>query len=99
MPGKTINKKVVENLAELSRLDLTDHEKEKLVKDLNSILDYVKELEEVPTQGINLDFVKKTDKEFRHDIINNEVIASNDELIAGFKEQKDKRLKIPPVFN
>jgi len=99
MPEKTINKKVVENLAELSRLDLTDREKEKLVKDLNSILDYVKELEEVPTQGINLDFVKKTEKEFRQDIINNEVIASNDELIAGFKEQKDKRLKIPPVFN
>ncbi len=98
MAGKTINKKVVENLAELSRLDLTDHEKEKLVKDLNSILDYVKELEKVPTQGINLDFVKKSGKEIRQDIINNEIIASNDELIAGFKDKKEKRLKIPPIF-
>ena len=88
MAGKTINKKVVENLAELSRLDLTDHEKEKLVKDLNSILDYVKELEKVPTQGINLHFVKKSGKEIRQDIINNEIIASNDELIAGFKYKK-----------
>jgi len=99
MAEKTINKKVVENLAELSRLDLTDNEKEKLVKDLNSILDYVKELEQVPTQGINLDFVKKNEKKLRSDIINNDILASNDELIASFKEQKEKRLKIPPIFN
>jgi aspartyl-tRNA(Asn)/glutamyl-tRNA(Gln) amidotransferase subunit C len=99
MTEKLINKKTVENLAELSRLDIKESEQEKIAKDLNSILNYIKELEKVPTQGINLDFVKKTDKEFRQDIINNEVIASNDELIAGFKEQKDKRLKIPPVFN
>jgi aspartyl-tRNA(Asn)/glutamyl-tRNA(Gln) amidotransferase subunit C len=99
MTEKLINKKTVENLAELSRLDIKESEQEKIAKDLNSILNYIKELEKVPTQGINLDFVKKTDKEFRQDIINNEVITSNDELIAGFKEQKDKRLKIPPVFN
>ena len=99
MAAKTITKKTIEDLAELSRLDLTDSEKEKLVKDLNSILDYVKELEEVPTQGISLDFVKKTGKEMRQDTINNEVIASNNDLISGFKEQRDKRLKIPPIFN
>jgi aspartyl-tRNA(Asn)/glutamyl-tRNA(Gln) amidotransferase subunit C len=99
MTEKLINKKTVENLAELSRLDIKESEQEKIAKDLNSILNYIKELEKVPTQGINLDFVKKTDKEFRQDTINNEIIASNDELIAGFKEQKDKRLKIPPVFN
>lgn len=98
MAEKTINKKAVENLAELSRLDLTDHEKEKLVKDLNSILDYVKELEKVPTQDINLDFVKKNEKELRLDAINNKIIASNDELIAGFKDKKERRLKIPPIF-
>jgi len=98
MTEKLINKKTVENLAELSRLDLTDHEKEKLVKDLNSILDYVKELEEVSTQNINLDFVKKNEKELRPDTINNEIIASNDELIADFKDKKERRLKIPPIF-
>lgn len=98
MAEKTINKKVVENLAELSRLDIKESEKEKIAEDLNSILSYIKELEKVPTQGIDLNFVKKTDKEFRRDIPTEEKVSTKDELIESFKDRKDDFLKIPPVF-
>ena len=98
MIEKLINKKTVENLAELSRLDIKESEQEKIAKDLNSILDYIKELEKVPTQGINLDFVKKTNKEFRHDVPQ-ENITERELLIEPFKDRKDNFLKIPPIFN
>ena len=98
MAEKTINKKVVENLAELSRLDIKESEKEKIAEDLNSILNYIKELEKVPTQGIDLNFVKKTNKEFRRDIPTEEKVSTKDELIESFKDRKDDFLKIPPVF-
>ena len=98
MAEKTINKKVVENLAELSRLDIKESEKEKIAEDLNSILSYIKELEKVPTQDIDLNFVKKTDKEFRRDIPTEEKVSTKDELIESFKDRKDDFLKIPPVF-
>ena len=98
MAEKTINKKVVENLAELSRLDIKESEKEKIAEDLNSILNYIKELEKVPTQGIDLNFVKKTNKEFRRDIPTEEKVSTKDALIDSFKDRKDALLKIPPVF-
>ncbi|MEK7459525.1 MAG: Asp-tRNA(Asn)/Glu-tRNA(Gln) amidotransferase subunit GatC [Patescibacteria group bacterium] len=37
----------VENLAELAKLELTDNEKEKILKDMEGILSYVKQIEEV----------------------------------------------------
>lgn len=98
MAEKLINKKIVENLAELSRLDIKESEQEKIAEDLNSILDYIKELEKVPTQGISLDFVKKTDKEFRHDIPQ-ENITERELLIEPFKNREGKFLKVPPIFN
>jgi len=97
MIEKLINKKTVENLAELSRLDIKESEQEKIAEDLNSILNYIKELEQVPTQGINLDFVKKTNKEFRHDIPQ-ENVTERESLIEPFKDRDGKFLKIPPIF-
>ena len=39
--------KDVENLARLARIDLTDEEKQAMLKDMKSILDYVDQIEKV----------------------------------------------------
>ena len=39
--------KDVENLAELARLELSMEEKEAMLKDMDSILEYVKQVEEI----------------------------------------------------
>ena len=47
-----LSKKEVEHIAKLSRLDLTEKEKEKFAHQLSAILDYVSELKKVDTKGI-----------------------------------------------
>ena len=47
-----LSKKEVEYIAKLSRLGITEKEKEKFQKQLSSILDYVAELSKVDTKGV-----------------------------------------------
>jgi aspartyl-tRNA(Asn)/glutamyl-tRNA(Gln) amidotransferase subunit C len=51
--------KDIENLSELAKLDLSQEEKEKILKDLDGILDYVKQIEEVEVENYEEDFVHK----------------------------------------
>ncbi|VAW19187.1 hypothetical protein MNBD_BACTEROID05-1045 [hydrothermal vent metagenome] len=46
-----IEKKDVEKLAELSRIDISEKEKDMLIKDLDAILEYVSEVHEVAAGG------------------------------------------------
>ena len=50
-----MNIKDVENLAKLARLELSMEEKEAMLKDMDSILDYVKQVEElkIPDTKVN----------------------------------------------
>ncbi len=43
-----LERKDIDNLAGLARLDLLENEKDKLQKDMESILDYVSELQKAP---------------------------------------------------
>jgi len=97
MKKELINKKTVDHLLELSRLKIGEKEKEKLVDDLNEILNYVKELEKIPTENINLDVIKKS-KKLRPDKPKEESLSDWEKLIEGFRERKEACLKIPPVF-
>lgn len=45
----------VENLAKLSRIELTESEKGKIASDLGAILDYVSELKKAPVGEIKID--------------------------------------------
>jgi aspartyl-tRNA(Asn)/glutamyl-tRNA(Gln) amidotransferase subunit C len=40
-------------VADLANLELTDQERQRLVKDLNSILDYIDRLNELDTSGVS----------------------------------------------
>lgn len=44
-----ISKEEIEKLAELSRIEVTEDEKKKLINDIESILGYVSEIQEVAT--------------------------------------------------
>lgn len=74
--------KEVEHIAELARLGLNKEEKEKFAKQLSSILDYVDQLKEVDTKGVEptaqvtglqsvmrTDEIKGCDKETRTGIL------------------------------
>jgi len=48
-----ISKKEVSHIAKLARLKLTEEELEKYSRELSVILDYVRELEKVKTEGVS----------------------------------------------
>ncbi|OGI85686.1 hypothetical protein A3A01_00020 [Candidatus Nomurabacteria bacterium RIFCSPLOWO2_01_FULL_39_17] len=47
-----MNIKDVENLAELARIELTEEEKKEILSDMESILGYVKQIEEVKVEDV-----------------------------------------------
>lgn len=47
----SVTKKDVEHVAELARLHFTEEEKENLIQDLNNILGYIDQLNELDTEG------------------------------------------------
>ena len=47
-----MDKKQVEHIAKLARMEINDREKEKFASQISSILDYVEQLQQVDTEGI-----------------------------------------------
>ena len=84
-----MNIKDVENLVELARIDLTEEEKQGLLKDFDSILAYVKQIESVNTREIKsenkLYNIWREDienkKEFSEKLIKDQFSASQDGFV------------------
>ena len=93
-----INKKSLEHLAELARLELSEKETEKFQKDLGNILNYFEELKLVNTDKV----VPMTGGTSLKNIFREDGDAvpfdKQDKLINEFPESEHGRLKIPPVF-
>jgi aspartyl-tRNA(Asn)/glutamyl-tRNA(Gln) amidotransferase subunit C len=92
-----IDKKTLEYLAELGRIELTESEKPKLLEDLRKILDYFQELQKLDTTNIEpMAGAADAKNIFREDTIKpNETTKK---LIENFPEKENDFLKIPPVF-
>jgi aspartyl-tRNA(Asn)/glutamyl-tRNA(Gln) amidotransferase subunit C len=81
-----MNIKDVENLAELARLELSMEEKEAMLKDMDSILEYVKQVEElkIPDTKVNYSLYnvwredEMVPKEFSHELITEQFPHSKD---------------------
>jgi aspartyl-tRNA(Asn)/glutamyl-tRNA(Gln) amidotransferase subunit C len=106
-----INKKTLEHLAKLARIELDAREEEKLLKDLQKILDYFGELQELETANVQ----PLTGGTELKNVLREDGKRENPEAIppaagcygagtnrgAGteqFPEKHDGYLKIPPVF-
>ena len=87
----------LEHLARLARLELDPKEEEKLLKDLQSILNYFKELLQVKTEGGQTPIDKIPHKNvFRED--GDRENTNHKEGIDQIPAQKDGFLEIPKVF-
>ncbi len=92
-----INKKTLEYLAELARIELDPREEEKFLKDLQKILDYFEELKMLDTKDTRL----MTDDSGLKNVFREDEERKNTNHQAGieaFPEKQDGYLKIPPVF-
>ena len=93
-----INCETIEHLASLSNFSLSDDEKTSLSKDLQNIIKYISQLDE-----LNTDNVEPTYQVFEMENIwrDDEIIkqdANREELLAMTKEEKDNQIKVPKVL-
>ncbi len=87
--------KDIENLAELAKIELSDKEKEGLLKDLDGILAYVKQIEEVKVADLEEKYLLKN--VWREDEIKNPVF-SPDLVIKQFPDAQDNFVKVKKIL-
>jgi aspartyl-tRNA(Asn)/glutamyl-tRNA(Gln) amidotransferase subunit C len=87
--------KDVENLAELAKIELTDIEKQNLLKDMEEILGYVKQVQRVETKDIETNYLNKN--VWREDLPASSVF-SKDLIIDQFPDSKDGFVKVKKIL-
>ena len=89
-----ITREMVDHVAALSRLSLTEEEKRRQEKDMGEILAYMDKLNELDTDGVEpMSHVFPLGNVFRAD----EVAASEDRaaLLANAPDQRDGAFRVP----
>ena len=93
-----IKREDILHLAVLSNLSLKEDEIEPLKKDLEGIIKYISQLDELDTENVEptyqvfeMENVWRSDKVLAQD-------ATREELLALTKEEKDNQIKVPKVL-
>lgn len=93
---KLISKKDVEHVAKLARIELSEDEKEKFAKQLGNIIEYVDQLNEVDTEGVEpmahpctITNVTRADRACYKN--------TREELLANAPEEEDSFFKVPKI--
>jgi aspartyl-tRNA(Asn)/glutamyl-tRNA(Gln) amidotransferase subunit C len=94
----TFNKETIRSLIQLSRIDCTEEEQERLLKDLEKIIHYFEQLEE-----INTDNIPPCNQvlEGMHNVMRDDVVGSTlprEEFLANAPSQIGGMIRIPPVI-
>lgn len=93
-----IKREDIIHLAELSDFSLAEEEIDKLGADLQGIIKYISQLDELDVSGVEPTYqVFKMENVWRPD----EVVqqdASREQLLALTKESKDNQIKVPKVL-
>lgn len=93
-----IDKKHLEHLAALARIEIKKGEEEKLLGDLRRILEHFEELKEVKTDDVApLSGGTELKNIDRADEIKSDRLGA-DPAVDSFPEKEGRYLKIPPVF-
>jgi aspartyl-tRNA(Asn)/glutamyl-tRNA(Gln) amidotransferase subunit C len=87
--------KDIEKLAELAKIELNEEEKKGLLKDLDSILDYVKQISEAEVPEINLDYENKN--VWREDIPEERIFSKN-LITEQYPDSKDGFIKVKKIL-
>lgn len=93
-----VNCETIRHLAGLSNFSLSDAEMESLGGDLQNIIQYISQLDELDTDNIEPTYqVFEMENVWRDDEIL-EQDATREQLLALTKEEKDYQIKVPKVL-
>ena len=93
-----IDDALVLRLEELSRLELSAPEREKLRNSLNDILAMVEKLNELNTDGVEpLVYINEKDSRLREDVVKNEITQAK--ALHNAPDKNDNYFKVPKVID
>ena len=93
-----ISRDDVQHLAQLSNLQLGNDEIDSLLPDMSAILDYVKQLDELDTSGVEPTYqVTDLENVWRDDLVIDDQIA-REQLLALSPESANHQVKVPKVL-
>ena len=93
-----ISRDEVQHLAQLSSVQLADDEVGSLQADISSILEYVQQLDELDTTGVEPTYqVTDLQNVWRQDVVVDSPV-SREQLLALSKESIDHQVKVPKVL-
>ncbi len=91
-----IDKNTINKIARLSRIKLDDKESEDYIKDLNSILDWVEQLNEVNTENVEpLSNISSSILPTREDVSSDS--NSSDEILENAPDKLEGFFAVPKV--
>jgi aspartyl-tRNA(Asn)/glutamyl-tRNA(Gln) amidotransferase subunit C len=94
----SVNNKQVEQIAKLARLKFNENEIENLTKDMNKILDYIDQLNELNTDNIEpLSHPLDLSNVMREDKLIESI--SRQEVFKNAPSHNDEFFKVPKVIN
>ncbi len=93
-----INQETIAHLAKLSNFALSEEQSQSLEQDLQSIIQYISQLDELDTEGVEPTYqVFEMENIWRPDEIL-EQEADREELLGLTREVKDHQIKVPKVL-
>jgi aspartyl-tRNA(Asn)/glutamyl-tRNA(Gln) amidotransferase subunit C len=92
-----VNREIVDRLAQLSRLEFSEQEKVEIERDLEKILSFMEQLNEINTDGIEpLVYVNEMENIFREDVVVQTIEKS--ELLKNAPLPDENFFKVPKVI-
>lgn len=93
-----IDTKLLEHLAELTRIDLGEN-KEKLLHDFKEIVTYFEELSKLDVKKVkSMSGGTFLESVFREDVYDEKQKLPRDRAVQALPEEQDGYLRVPPVF-
>ncbi|MFH1626878.1 MAG: Asp-tRNA(Asn)/Glu-tRNA(Gln) amidotransferase subunit GatC [bacterium] len=93
-----LNIKDIDKLAKLARIELTLEEKEKLLKEVDPILDYVTQLKEIVANIGEEKKINELRNIMRDDINPTETGINTKDIIENMPESQDNYLKVEKIL-
>jgi aspartyl-tRNA(Asn)/glutamyl-tRNA(Gln) amidotransferase subunit C len=93
-----INDELIKKLEKLSNIELTSQEEQIIKEDLNKLLDYMSELDEINVEGIE-ELTNPINEEIRAPLNKDapEEFENREKIINNFPEKNDKYLRVPGI--
>lgn len=93
-----ISDETIEYVGILSKLELSEEEKEQAKKDMGSMLDYIDKLNELDTTGIEpMSHVFPVQNVFREDVVTNG--DESEKTLKNAPGEKDNMFMVPRTFD